>query len=61
VLLADSSVHSEMSDWLHSAIVKTLLCAGCEKQALAFTAAVNLPVLTTADVELRLTVLLANG
>jgi len=50
-----------MSDWLHSSIVRTLLDAGCERQALAFTAAVDLPVMTTADVELRLTVLLANG
>jgi len=61
VMLADSSVHCEMTDWLHSVIVKTLLHAGYERQALTFTAAVNLPVLTIADVELRLTVLLANG
>jgi len=60
-MFADSSIHCEITGWLHSAIVRTFLSAGCEKHALAFIATVNLPMLTTADVELRLTVLLANG
>jgi len=60
-MLADWSVHCELNDWLHSAIVRTLLDAGCERQALALATSVNLPVLTAADVELRLNILLANG
>jgi len=60
-MLVDSGIHREMSDWMLSTIVRALLDTGCKRQALAFTSAVNLPVTTTADVELRLTVLLANG
>jgi len=60
-MFADSSLHCEVTDWLHSAIVRTFLHAGCEQYALAFIATVDLPMLTTEDVELRLTVLLANG
>jgi len=60
-MFTDSSLSSEVSDWLYSAIIEIFLHAGCEKHALAFIATVNLPMLTPKDVELRLTVLLANG
>ena len=60
-MFADSSLSCEITSWLHSVIIKMFLTAGCEKHALAFIATVNLPMLTTEDVELRLTVLLANG
>jgi len=60
-MFADSSLNSEITDWLHTAIIEMFLHAGCEKLALSFIATVNLPMLTTKDVELRLTVLLANG
>ena len=61
MILAHSSMSSEVSHWLHSAIIKTFLSAGCDKQALAFSTSVQLSTLTTEDVELRLAVLLANG
>jgi len=60
-MFADSSLYGEMTAWLHSTIIKTFLHAGCDQHALAFIATANLPMLTTEDVELRLTVLLANG
>ena len=60
-MFAHSSLSSEMTDWLHSAIIKAFLRAGCERHAHAFMAAVQWPMLTAEDVQLHLTVLLANG
>jgi len=60
-MLANSSLSCEITEWLHSAIIKTFLHAGRHQLALKFITTVNLPMLTTADVELRVTVLLANG
>ena len=60
-MLADPSLSCEINDWLYSAIVKTFLHAGCQQHALAFITTVSLPMLTPDDVELKLTVLLANG
>jgi len=60
-MLTDPSLSCEITDWLNSAIIKVFLHADCQHYALAFITTVNLPMLTAENVELQLTVLLANG
>jgi len=61
LLFADSSVHREVTEWLLSSIVKKFVDAGYAKLALAFIRTTHMPMMTAEDIELRLTVLLANG
>ncbi len=61
LLLLDPSIKSDLVQWQHMRIIKSLLYQNSSKLALKYMRIKRLPLQTPEDVKLRLTVLLANG
>ncbi len=61
LLLLDPSIKTELVQWQHVRIIKSMLYQNAPKLALKYMRIKRLPLQTLEDVKLRLTVLLANG